>query len=56
MTVQVGDVLIEVNGASTRGLPKSTVVEMLSAASRPFQMRISRRDLFDEEERGQLGI
>ena len=45
--LQVGDVLLEINDAPTRGQSKSAVVEMLRVArlrSRPLQMRISRRE------------
>ena len=37
--VVVGDIVIGVEGAPTRNRPKETVLMMIKAASRPFEMR-----------------
>ena len=38
--VVVGDIVIGVDGAPTRNRPKETVLMMIKAASRPFEMRL----------------
>ena len=47
-SVQVGDVLLEVDGAPMRGLSKARVLEMVHESG-PFVMRIISRGYFDEE-------